>query len=677
MASVFTEKYWTGQYTYTRVRVDYSGTSASAHLLYSRTNNYTPQTMVSGATFTFNGVSTTFNASFSGPQTDREVASVNFSISMAGGVYSGNSPSNVGQYKNYFAFSGSANIPAQEIAPSVPNVSISGSPTWNSVKLRVSIDNYGTPSNADGRWIEAGVAGQNSWVSPSLRSEVRKNTTSAEINITNSSPQTQTLTIRGNSHYWYGGYATNTRLSSSKIAGEFYTPCPPLLSLSLSSQSYTTAGSVSAILNWTRDSSNNDGGALSRTLYYRWSDTNGSSWTSWFSVSGDAASGQITVPNLLTDSTAKVEVFLRTAGGDSEKKSVTFTTKNTHTAPSFSNFTYLDNNSTTTNITNNNQLLIQGYSSPRATISQSNKATGHDNIPITNYNASLAGRTTSVAYSTSDVNINLQSPLYSGTQTLTVSAIDQLGLSKTVTKNVTIIPYSIQELNFTAQRTNNYENETTLSISGKYSLLQIGGQTQNTLTCSYRYKKHSASQWEQDWTNRPLTLNQDGTFSASDLVISFDNTYQWDIEVKIVDRINTVTKSVILPEGKAILEVKTDGSVIGEKLYNPDGIIGKSGYTSYGRSLDIGKWHFATYFFNATAGQTGTYVYTIPNSSIYPSDFRGKIIYVNGISEWETANNQIIGAYYSNSEGIKLRLSVSSAGSSMGPAFRLLLIAMY
>lgn len=107
MATVWSGYYSTGTYTKTRVRVDYSGSSATAILLYTRTNSYAGETSAYGATFTFGGASVAVNKAFYGQQTDAEIARVNFSISPTGGTYSGSCNG------SYLAFSGSVSIPAQ------------------------------------------------------------------------------------------------------------------------------------------------------------------------------------------------------------------------------------------------------------------------------------------------------------------------------------------------------------------------------------------------------------------------------------------------------------------------------------------------------------------------------------------------------------------------------------
>lgn len=443
--------------------------------------------------------------------------------------------------------------------PSTPSVSIS-SKTHNSVTFNVSISSYGNPSSVSGRWIEAGVAGQNAWQSPSLRSAIASNVTSATIIVNNSSTQTQTLTITGNTKYWYGGYATNTQKSSSVIVGTFYTPCPPLSALSLSSQSYSAYNKVSAVFSYTRQS---DGGAETRTGYYRYSTDGGttySNWTSFGTVSNTTGTFSVTLP---TSTSVIMQAKLTTPnGGSSSTKSVTITTKTTHTAPNFSNFTYQDTASAAIALTGNNQIFIQSQSQPKVTISTANKATANDGASISGYTASLNAQSIQIAYSASqDVfgTFSANTPTASGTLALSVLANDSLSLSKSVSKNVTVIPWAKPVLTATATRANNFENETTLKISGSYSQIKVNNVVKNTLAVAYRFKKSSSSEWGS-WTNRPITIT-DSNYAAADLVLSFDNEYQWDIQVRVVDKFATTTQSITLSVGKPILFVSRNKKV--------------------------------------------------------------------------------------------------------------------
>lgn len=93
MPSILSGYTSTGSYTKTRVQVNYTNgsTTATAILLYTRTNTYSGSTSATAGTFTFGGKSVTINKAFYGQKTDAEVCRVDFPISLAGGTYSGTS----------------------------------------------------------------------------------------------------------------------------------------------------------------------------------------------------------------------------------------------------------------------------------------------------------------------------------------------------------------------------------------------------------------------------------------------------------------------------------------------------------------------------------------------------------------------------------------------------------
>lgn len=452
--------------------------------------------------------------------------------------------------------------------PSTPSASIS-SKTHNSVTFNVSISSYGNPSSASGRYIEAALLQQNSYdasASNGRRWSTALNTTSASITVNNSSNKNggsdgNGFTITGNSKYYYGGYATNTQKAVSTVVGTVYLPCPPLSALSLSSQVYTTYNKVRATISYTRQS---DGGAQTRTGYYRYSTDNGLSWSAWTSFGTVSnTTGTFNVADLPTSKTILIQAKLTTSnGGDSEVKQASFSTKTTHTAPNFVDFDYEDISSAALALTNDNQIFIQSQSQPRVTIPVANKATANDGASISSYTASLNAQSIQIAYSASqDVSgtFSANTPTASGTLALSVSANDSLSLSKSVSKNVTVIPWTKPVLTATATRANNFENETTLRISGSYSQIKVNNVVKNTLTVAYRFKKSSSSEWGS-WTNRPITIT-DSNYAATDLVLSFDNEYQWDIQVRAVDKFSTTTQSITLSIGKPILFVSKNKKV--------------------------------------------------------------------------------------------------------------------
>ena len=114
-------------------------------------------------------------------------------------------------------------IPQGAVAPSGLSVSIS-SIADTGASFSVSLSSYGTPSSADGRYIEASIMGQSTY-GGKYRYDIAKNKASSTITVNNSSKtkSSNPLTIVPNTQYWYGAYATNTSLSISKVQGTFVT----------------------------------------------------------------------------------------------------------------------------------------------------------------------------------------------------------------------------------------------------------------------------------------------------------------------------------------------------------------------------------------------------------------------------------------------------------------------
>jgi len=462
-------------------------------------------------------------------------------------------------YSGSVNYSGTGYIPSGIVAPSGLSVSLR-SKTYNSATFATSISSYGVPANSDGRYIEAAILGQNSY-GASYRYSVARNTTSSTITVNNSSAKNpSSFNIEGNHRYWYGMYASNTQASNSTVAGSFYTPCPPLATLTYVSQDYSTYNKVNAQISYTRQV---DGGAETRTGYYRYSTDNGVNYSDWISfgtISVAANTAATFLANLPTDSSITLQAKISTPnGGDSEIKTITFNTIATHQAPIFSNFAYSDTNSTTVALTGDNQTMIQDQSTPQIVISVANKAIGNDGVAVSNYAISLAGRSKTIAYSDSAISTTLEAPNEAGTGNLTVSAIDALSASTAVSKPVTIYPWTVPTIAASIERVNNFESESTIKASGTYSPIVVGGIAKNTLTLQYRSKRSSSSEWSS-WSSRAVITNG-SNWSVNDFTVSLDNNYQWDVQVRIVDAFTNASVDLNISTGVAIFRIGTDGYV--------------------------------------------------------------------------------------------------------------------
>ena len=314
-------------------------------------------------------------------------------------------------YSGTRSYSCSGYIPSGITAPTCLSTTLN-SKTYNSATIKVSISSYGVPSGTDGRYIEAAILNQNSY-GASYRYAVARNTTSSTITVNNSSnANPSSFNIEGNHKYWYGGYASNTQASTSTVTGSFYTPCPPLATLAYANQTYSSYNKVNAQINYTRQA---DDGAETRTGYYRYSTDGGTNYSSWISFGTISVAVGTTanfIANLPTDSNITLQAKINTPnGGDSTIKTITFSTLTTHAAPNFSNFEYRDTNATTTEMTGNDQTMIQGQSTPLVTISTANKATGNDGVSVSNYAITFVGQSKTLEYSSSEaVSTSLNAP---------------------------------------------------------------------------------------------------------------------------------------------------------------------------------------------------------------------------------------------------------------------------
>ncbi len=129
-------------------------------------------------------------------------------------------------------YSGSGNVPAGGTAPSGLAISLvdCGSDWAN---ISVSISSWGSPSTSTNRYLEAAVLGSTTYGAP-RRFQKAYRETSADITVSNSSETDSTpLTIRGNTQYRIGGYASNTVLSTYTVGSTFITkPASPSISAS-------------------------------------------------------------------------------------------------------------------------------------------------------------------------------------------------------------------------------------------------------------------------------------------------------------------------------------------------------------------------------------------------------------------------------------------------------------
>ena len=213
-------------------------------------------------------------------------------------------------------------------------------------------------------------------------------------------------------------------------------------------------------------------------------------------------------------------------------------TSQANSGPSISGFTFADSYSTTTAITDNDQVLIQDYS--RLTVTPGT-ATARNGASIVSYSAVCSGVTKS---NTTGAALSLGTIGTSGTRDITLTVTDSRGYTASVTQSVTVVPYSKPRVSSVSlRRTNDIETEMQLVFNGSISPITVDGTQKNSLLYArYRYKLTSASSYNSYTNILGSVTATSSSFSFSNLELcNLDSESSYDFHLQIRDQLNSLT----------------------------------------------------------------------------------------------------------------------------------------
>lgn len=258
-------------------------------------------------------------------------------------------------------------------------------------------------------------------------------------------------------------------------------------------------------------------------------------------------------------------------------------TTSTNSKPTFSGFTFADINDNTLVLTENDQLMVQSYSSLRVTCVA---ATAKNEASIAKYKVVIGSKT--VESKTTVVDFGAIPS--SGSVTITVSAVDSRGYSTTKTKKVTVLAYEDVKIDYWfIRRINEVEEATNFTFSGTYSPLTISGVAKNSLKdFSYQYRIASSNEWSD-----LETISQPGTggiFEYSNNEFGwFDSDYPYQIRLVASDQLTTDEVYISLPKGTPLVAYRSKMvginnnqptsalDVVGDIKQNGEGVLGMVG----------------------------------------------------------------------------------------------------
>ncbi len=314
------------------------------------------------------------------------------------------------------------------------------------------------------------------------------------------------------------------------------------------------------------------------------------------------SSSELTAIYNAMGSTAKATIsvkcitYARGATIGNTTKTGNITISSTNNNPTFKDWSYQNNNSISNSVLGTNQVILQNYNSIVITC---NQATAKNQASITKYQAIVNGsiyETTNITNRKITIpNLNLK-----GDVVIQVRAVDSRGFMTTVEKHLTFIPYTKPQLStINLKRRNNYDEETTMELSGVISLISYNGSSKNKVkTFKYRYKNAESSSYSS-WvditkstipnTSSKYSYNSStGKLTLNEVEIgNFETKATYVFEFVIEDSVTSTPVAINLKNGIPLVSYrkkKMGVNCIPDKN-GKDGLYLNGNYVSYEESV--------------------------------------------------------------------------------------------
>ena len=302
--------------------------------------------------------------------------------------------------------------------------------------------------------------------------------------------------------------------------------------------------------------------AFKHTLRYDWNGVTGTiasnvdtsySWTLPMSFADK-------IPNA-TSSWGRV--FIDTYNGSTKigTKEATFTGNvPASIKPSLGSISLSDSNTTVSNLLKTSNTFVQVLSNIKVGF---NNASGAYSSTISSYRAEIVDRN----MTTTSNNGALGIMSFNGSAKVRATVTDSRGrTSNPVEVTINVLPYFTPQLSFTAQRSGSAGTTITVTRNAKIAPLSVGGVQKNTMKLTFKYKKHSETNYTTDsgsangsWTATSSLVNSQANLGAT---LNALTTY--DIVGKIEDTFTSYEFSATVGTEKYPLAIRPDGIGLGK-----------------------------------------------------------------------------------------------------------------
>lgn len=220
-------------------------------------------------------------------------------------------------------------------------------------------------------------------------------------------------------------------------------------------------------------------------------------------------------------------------------KSVKFTCNVANANPTIDKIDYYDSSKKTTDITEDNQIIIRNNSNLEFKLTN---LIALKYATLSKAEISLNGLTKSATLSGSSAPAQIiDFGIVNSSSNLTASIVvtDSRGNKATYTKEITIADWVQPSAIINCQRENNFYSTTHLTVDGNISSIN----DKNVIKIQYQYKKTT------DTNYSTLNTIQDNTQTSFDI----DNKLAWDIRVIVSDLIGSTTYNLFVDKGIPIV----------------------------------------------------------------------------------------------------------------------------
>ena len=218
----------------------------------------------------------------------------------------------------------------------------------------------------------------------------------------------------------------------------------------------------------------------------------------------------------------------------------TYSVNTSECTPTIGSLTYQDTNTTTTNVTTDNQKIVQNLSTVRYTASG---LSVKNSASISSVRLTVNGQSYNLTVSGSSATGGNASISSGANVTATATITDSRGLTGTKSVTVTILSWALPTAIITLNRLSNFYTETYLKVDAIYAY--IAGK--NTITISY-----SGSAVPRSGMVTPSSVS--GTLSDNvQITLNLDNEFDWRFTITLTDKFGTTTIYKTLPRGTPII----------------------------------------------------------------------------------------------------------------------------